>query len=128
MSSLEDVATQAQAQIQAAAPSLLAPMHAVDSKHSLGFRLTFTQGLLVGQLSIILLAIVFIRYFIFEDVNTALEKERLAVSSTNFATSWNKTDRHNHLHSSCGVLKRLWIGRQEDVRRTRAQMVCQAQI
>ncbi|KDN42635.1 hypothetical protein K437DRAFT_257820 [Tilletiaria anomala UBC 951] len=45
---------------------------------SLGSRLTFTQGLLVGQLSIIVIAVIFIRYFIFEDVDTALEKERLA--------------------------------------------------
>lgn len=43
------------------------------------FRLTFTQGLLAGQLSIIVVAIIFIRYFIFEDVDMALEKERLAV-------------------------------------------------
>lgn len=81
MEFLEDVATRAEAQMHAAAATLLPSIHAVESKHSLGFRLTFTQGLLVGQLSIILLAIVFIRYFIFEDVNTALEKERLAVSS-----------------------------------------------
>lgn len=86
MASLEDFATQADAQVQAAASAPLPLMHAVDPKHSLGFRLTFTQGLLVGQLSIILLAIVFIRYFIFEDVNTALEKERSAVSFLPCAT------------------------------------------
>ncbi|EST06921.1 protein of unknown function DUF2404 [Kalmanozyma brasiliensis GHG001] len=40
-------------------------------------RWTFTQGLIVGQLSMVLVALLLIRYVIFEDSATALEKERL---------------------------------------------------
>ncbi len=74
------------AHAEAVVPAL--PLSSQQQQHVLprlssgGFRLTFTQGLLVGQLSIILLAIVFIRYFIFEDVNTALEKEKQAVRTS----------------------------------------------
>lgn len=46
---------------------------------AVGSQLTFTQGLLVGQLSIVILAALFVRYFIFQDVTTALEKERQTV-------------------------------------------------
>lgn len=59
--------------------SMDSPTYAPPVAPQPGFRLTFTQGLLAGQLSIIVVAIIFIRYFIFEDVDMALEKERLAV-------------------------------------------------
>lgn len=52
---------------------------ASDTAAAGGSQLTFTQGLLVGQLSIVILAALFVRYFIFEDVTTALEKERQSV-------------------------------------------------
>lgn len=38
---------------------------------------TFTQGLVVGQVSMVVIALLLIRYVIFEDSATALEKERL---------------------------------------------------
>ncbi|EPQ31035.1 uncharacterized protein PFL1_01224 [Pseudozyma flocculosa PF-1] len=40
-------------------------------------RWTFTQGLIVGQISMVVIALLLIRYVIFEDSATALEKERL---------------------------------------------------
>lgn len=40
-------------------------------------RWTFTQGLVVGQVSMVVIALLLIRYVIFEDSATALEKERL---------------------------------------------------
>lgn len=40
-------------------------------------RWTFTQGLIVGQVSMVIVALLLIRYVIFEDSATALEKERL---------------------------------------------------
>ena len=40
-------------------------------------RWTFTQGLIVGQVSMVVIALLLIRYVIFEDSATALEKERL---------------------------------------------------
>lgn len=40
-------------------------------------RWTFTQGLIVGQISMVIIALLLIRYVIFEDSATALEKERL---------------------------------------------------
>ncbi|KAN0060570.1 ERMES complex subunit mmm1 [Thecaphora frezii] len=40
-------------------------------------RWTFTQGLIVGQISMVVIALFLIRYVIFEDSATALEKERL---------------------------------------------------
>ncbi len=40
-------------------------------------RWTFTQGLIVGQISMVVVALLLIRYVIFEDSATALEKERL---------------------------------------------------
>lgn len=40
-------------------------------------RWTFTQGLIVGQISMVIVALLLIRYVIFEDSATALEKERL---------------------------------------------------
>ncbi|SNX85358.1 related to MMM1 - required for mitochondrial shape and structure [Melanopsichium pennsylvanicum] len=40
-------------------------------------RWTFTQGLIVGQISMVIIALLLIRYVIFEDSATALEKERM---------------------------------------------------
>ena len=40
-------------------------------------RWTFTQGLIVGQISMVIIALLLIRYVIFEDSATALEKDRL---------------------------------------------------
>ncbi|SPC62897.1 related to MMM1 - required for mitochondrial shape and structure [Ustilago sp. UG-2017b] len=40
-------------------------------------RWTFTQGLIVGQISMVIIALLLIRYVVFEDSATALEKERL---------------------------------------------------
>ena len=41
-----------------------------------GFRLSFTQGFLAGQLSVVLIALVAIRYVIFEDSRAAAQKSR----------------------------------------------------
>lgn len=54
----------------------ISPIHAQPRT---GQRWTFTQGLIAGQLSMVLVAVLFIRYVIFEDAATALEKERIMV-------------------------------------------------
>jgi maintenance of morphology protein 1 len=49
----------------------------------LGIRLTFTQGFLAGQLSVVLIALVAIRYIIFEDSRSASQSNRSNRAKTN---------------------------------------------
>ncbi|GAA5909141.1 ERMES complex subunit MMM1 [Sporobolomyces salmoneus] len=73
-------------------PPPLMPIPSTSStSHSIWPRLTFTQGVLLGQLSMVVLAVLFLRYVVFEDPDQAKrEKERISSgenqSTTNTAT------------------------------------------
>jgi maintenance of morphology protein 1 len=56
----------------------------------LGIRLTFTQGFLAGQLSVVLLALVAIRYIIFEDSRTNTSRTSRAKTSAAQADTLRK--------------------------------------
>lgn len=60
--------------------------HLHPQSHSISQPWTFTQGFLVGQISVVIVIIVLVRYVIFEDSKTALDKEsQLRVSRTSRA-------------------------------------------
>lgn len=64
------------------------------SSSILGLRLTFAQGFLAGQLSVVIIALLVIRYIIFEDARTAKPKAKRP-SSMLLRTSKNR----KHLQS-----------------------------
>ncbi|PWN48806.1 hypothetical protein IE53DRAFT_318746, partial [Violaceomyces palustris] len=58
-------------------------------------RWSFTQGLIVGQLSMVIIAILLIRYVIFEDSSLALEKERRRSDLNKRRSDWERWGRND---------------------------------
>lgn len=71
----------------------------IASTSSYGFRLTFTQGFLAGQFSIVVVALIVIRYVIFEDSRTSTrQRTRSARVRTTSQVDQLRKSRRGHIN------------------------------